>query len=183
MPHRSLGDPLADGAVPKHAMGEPDWAALRDRAYNLRWATVARGLIPLTAADPDLPIAQEIGAEIARYVATPHLSYGPAAGLPAFTSAVARHFGLTKGASVDPTRVTAANSAASALMLVARHVVMPGDEVVVQDPVDFLVGESVRRAGGSVRRWLPDADGPNAGRFTVAGLKAAVTDATRTIAL
>jgi len=183
MPFRSLEESLTDATPAPRTMGEPDWAALRDRAYNLRWATVVRGVIPLTAADPDLPIASEIGAEIARYVATPHLSYGPAAGLPDFTRAVARHFAHTKGASVDAARVTATNSAASALMLVARHVVMPGDEVVVQDPVDFLVGESVRRAGGSVRRWLPDADGPNAGRFTVAGLKAAVTGATRAIAV
>lgn len=183
MQFRSLQDAVRDTGASPMSLGEPEWAALRSRAYNLRWATVVQGVIPLTAADPDLPIAPGIGEAIARYVATPHLSYGPAAGLPEFSRAVARHFADTKAAAIDAARVTATNSAASALMLVARHVVMPGDEVVVQDPVDFLVAESVRRAGATVRRWEPDADGPDRGRFTLRGLKAAVTAATRAIAV
>lgn len=183
MQFRSLQDAADDTTAPAVRIGEPEWASLRSRAYNLRWATVVQGVIPLTAADPDLPIAPGIGEAIARYVATPHLCYGPAAGLPEFTRAVARHFADTKMAALDAARVTAANSAASALMLVARHVVMPGDEVVVQDPVDFLVAESVRRAGATVRRWEPDADGPDRGRFTLRGLKAVVTEATRAIAV
>ena len=60
------------------------------------------------------------------------------------------------------------NSAANALALVARHLIAPGDEVVIQDPVDFLVAESARRAGAELRLWQPEG-----GAYTVAGLPAA----------
>lgn len=154
----------------------PDFTALRERAFNLRWATVEPDVIPLTAADPDLPVAREVTDAIARYVAKPHLSYGPPLGLPAFRDAVARHFVREKRAAVDAARVVATNSAASALDLVAQHVICDGDEVVVQDPVDFLVAETARRAGAVLRQWMPDG-----GRFTLDGLRAAVTPRTRAI--
>jgi aspartate/methionine/tyrosine aminotransferase len=111
-------------------------------------------------------------------VAAPHLSYGPPRGIPAFRSAVAAHFAREKRAEVAPDRVLATNSAASALALVARHLLRAGDEVVVQDPVDFLVAESARRAGAELRTWVPED-----GRFTLAGLQAALTERTRVIAV
>ena len=37
-----------------------DQQLLRQRAFNLRWATVDEDVIPLTAADPDFPVAAEI---------------------------------------------------------------------------------------------------------------------------
>jgi len=157
---------------------EPDFAALRERAFNLRWATVAPDVIPLTAADPDLPVAREVTAALTQYVATPHLSYGPACGLPEFRRAVAAHFAREKAAAVAPERVIATNSAASAIGLVARHLIRSGDEVVVQDPVDFLVAESARRAGAVLRCWTPVG-----GRFTLDGLRSAVTARTRLISV
>lgn len=157
---------------------EPDFEALRERAFNLRWATVEPDVIPLTAADPDLPIAAEVTRSIGAYVAKPHLSYGPAKGLPAFRRAVAEHFSREKSAHVAPSRVIATNSAASAIALVARHLVQAGDEVVIQDPVDFLVAESARRAGAVLRHWKPEGR-----RFTLEGLGAAVTDRTRLISV
>ena len=158
--------------------GEPDFAALRQRAFNLRWATVDDDVIPLTAADPDLPVAEEITAAIRDYIAVPHLCYGPPLGLPEFRQAVAAHFAQHKDAAVDPARVIATNSAASALAAVARHLLRPGDEVVVQDPVDFLVRESALRAGATLRLWRPEA-----GRFTLEGLAAATSERTRLLSL
>ena len=157
---------------------EPDFAALRERAFNLRWATTDPGVIPLTAADPDLPVASAVTRAIADYIARPHLSYGPACGLPAFRRAVAEHFAREKSASIAPSRVIATNSAASAITLVARHLLRAGDEVVVQDPVDFLVTESARRAGAELRLWRPEA-----GRFTLDGLRSAVTSRTKLISV
>jgi aspartate/methionine/tyrosine aminotransferase len=128
-------------------------------------------VIPLTAADPDLPIAAAVTNAIARYVATPHLPYGAPAGLPDFRNALAAHFARTKSSDVDPSRVIATNSAASAIALVARALLRAGDEVIVQDPVDFLVAESVRRAGATARFWKAED-----GRFTAAGLEEALGD-------
>ncbi|MEY2715271.1 MAG: hypothetical protein RIT24_1614, partial [Planctomycetota bacterium] len=111
---------------------EPDFATLRERAFNLRWATTDPDVIPLTAADPDLPVAPAVTKAIADYVARPHLSYGPPCGLPDFRRAIAEHFAREKSADIAPSRVIATNSAASALALVARHVLREGDEVVIQ---------------------------------------------------
>lgn len=159
-------------------LGQPDFATLRARAHNLRWASVEAGVIPLTAADPDLPAAPCVAEAIARYLASPHLCYGPAAGLVGFREALAGHFTLEKEAAVDAGRVTATNSAASALALVARHLLAPGDEALVQDPVDFLLGEAVRRAGGTTVRW-----GHDGGRFDPASLERAITLRTRAVLL
>ncbi len=158
---------------------QPDFDVLRERAYNLRWASVDPDVIPLTAADPDLPVASVITAAIADYVRAPHLCYGPALGLPAFRAAIARHFAQEKNALVHADRVIATNSAASALALVARQVLRAGDEVIVQDPVDFLLGESARRAGATLREWRADEHG----RFTIEALRALVTPATRAISV
>lgn len=160
------------------ALGDPDFDALKRRAFNLRWATVDEGVIPLTAADPDLAICPEVQQAIQDYVSVPHLSYGPPMGLPEFRRAVAQHFSRDKHAKVDPAQVVATNSAASAITLVAKHLLQPGDEVVIQDPVDFLIAESARRAGATLRLWAADE-----GRFTLAGLQAAVTDRTRLVSV
>jgi len=166
---------MSDASEP---IPEPDFAVLRERAFNLRWATVAPDVIPLTAADPDLPVARAVAEAIKRYIAKPHLSYGPACGLPRFRRAISEHFAREKSASIAPSRVIATNSAASAITLVARHLLRAGDEVVVQDPVDFLVAESARRAGAALRLWKPDG-----GRFTLDGLRAAVSERTKLISV
>ncbi len=167
---------MSSAANAHSVLASPDFDVLRERAYNLRWASVEPGVIPLTAADPDFPVAPEVVEAIANYIARPHLCYGPAAGLAPFREAVAAHFNVNKGAQVDPCSVTATNAAASAIALVARHLLRAGDEVIVQDPVDFLVAESVRRAGGTIRFWRHDR-----GRFTRHTLRAAVTEKTRAI--
>ena len=160
-------------------LGQPDFDTLRERAFNLRWATVDRDVIPLTAADPDFPAPPAAVDAIAAYLRAPHLCYGPAMGLPDFREAVARRFREHKGASeVTAARVVAANSAASAIAVVAAHLLKPGDEVVVQDPVDFLVAESARRAGATLRRWQPVG-----ARFSLDGLRAAITPSTRMVSV
>ena len=171
-------DGLTRASTSESLLGSPDYAVLRARAHNLRWACVDIDVIPLTAADPDLPAPQQVVEHLAQYIASPHFSYGPAGGLIEFRAAVAQHFASTKNCTIDPDAVTATNSAASAITLVARHLLKQGDEVVVQDPVDFLVTESVRRAGGTLRLWAHDQ-----GRFTLDGLAAAITPRTRALCL
>lgn len=63
---------------------EIDKETLKKRAYNLRWATVPEGVIPLTAADPDIKCAPIILQTIQEYVQGGYFSYSPAEGLPEF---------------------------------------------------------------------------------------------------
>ena len=45
-----------------------DFQVLRQRAFNLRWAEVPEGVIPLTAADSDFHPAPEIAEAMIQYI-------------------------------------------------------------------------------------------------------------------
>ena len=124
-------DGLTRASTSESLLGSPDYAVLRARAHNLRWACVDIDVIPLTAADPDLPAPQQVVEHLAQYIASPHFSYGPAGGLIEFRAAVAQHFASTKNCTIDPDAVTATNSAASAITLVARHLLKQGDAALI----------------------------------------------------
>ena len=48
---------------------------LHQRAFNFRWAAVENGVIPLTAADPDFPVAEPIMNAIGEYAEKHGLSW------------------------------------------------------------------------------------------------------------
>ena len=45
-----------------------DEKALRRTAFNLRWATVEEGVIPLTAGEMDYPICPEVADAVGRHI-------------------------------------------------------------------------------------------------------------------
>lgn len=153
---------------------------LRERAYNQRWAMVPPDVIPLTAADPDFPIAPEIVGAIQDYVSGGVLSYGPKEGLPEFKETVARVVAERKGIACTPDLILPTDSAAAAMFLVARYACRPGDEAIIFDPVDFLFGQSVDAVGG--RRVYSRVD-KKTGAFDLDGLHDLVTPRTRMIGL
>lgn len=120
---------------------------LRERAFNMRWAQQPAGVIPLTAADPDFPICPAIQEQLVRHVRDGVLSYGPAEGLPRFREAVAGWMRETRAMDCSAEDVFATDSAASGMAVVARASLAPGDEVLIPDPVDFLLHHTVERAG------------------------------------
>jgi len=65
--------------------------ALKAKAFNFRWAEVPDGVIPLTAADPDFPVAKEIVQAITDYIADGYFSYIPHTGLPQFKQSIANY--------------------------------------------------------------------------------------------
>lgn len=129
-----------------------DRRILRRRAFNLRWAEQPDDVIPLTAADPDLACPPAVRDAIVDYTMAGNFAYGPARGLPEFRDAVAEHLRVRRATPAGPDDILATDSAASALFLVARALLEPGDEVVIFDPVDFLFAASTEAAGGVVRR-------------------------------
>jgi aspartate/methionine/tyrosine aminotransferase/2-polyprenyl-6-methoxyphenol hydroxylase-like FAD-dependent oxidoreductase len=120
---------------------------LRERAFNLRWAQQPAGVIPLTAADPDFSVCPAIQEQLVRYVRDGVLSYGPPEGLPQFREAVAGWMRTTRQMQCTPEQVFATDSAASGMAVVARASLNAGDEVLIPDPVDFLLHHTVQRAG------------------------------------
>ena len=169
------------GADPRFADEAVNLEVLRERAFNLRWATLPRDVIPLTAADPDFPVAAEIRDAIKRWIDRGYFSYGPAEGLPEFRSAAATM--LREHKAMDHAKaehVLATNSAASALEIAAAYMLEPGDEAIISDPVDFLFQRSVRAAGAQEVRWPCD---PATGAVDFARLEQLITPKTKMIGL
>ena len=127
-------------------------ALLRERAFNLRWAQQPEGVIPLTAADPDFPVCPAVQENLIRYISDGVLSYVPPEGLPTFREAVAEWMQSTRGMDCAAEHVFACDSAASAMAVVARASLKPGEEALIPTPVDFLLGHTIERSGATAVR-------------------------------
>ncbi|HLW53595.1 MAG TPA: pyridoxal phosphate-dependent aminotransferase [Candidatus Angelobacter sp.] len=160
---------FSDDAVPL--------ALLRERAFNLRWAQQPAGVIPLTAADPDFPVCPAVQEHLLRYVRDGVFSYVPAEGLPQFREAVAEWMRSTRSLECRGEDVFAADSAASAMAVVARASLARGDEVLMPDPVDFLLQHTVEQAGAVPVRVSVDAN-TSAAEF-ISGLQSHLSPYTR----
>lgn len=134
---------------------------LKQRAFNLRWATVPEGVIPLTAADPDFPSAPEIAEAIIRFTKDRYLSYGPPAGLPEFKNSVARFFQEKRQIPASPELLFPVDSAAFGIYLICKAFLKTGDQAIVFDPVDFLFRYSVETVGATAIPFaIPPGDNP-----------------------
>lgn len=125
-----------------------DLAVLKKRAYNLRWATVAEGTIPLTAADPDFPCAPEIVDTINSFCSSRYFSYGPSEGLPFFKESLATFYQIKRRVPQNPDFVLPVDSAAFGIYVICKAFLNREDEAIIFDPVDFLFRYSVENVGG-----------------------------------
>ncbi len=154
--------------------------ALRQRAFNMRWAQQPEDVLVLTAADSDFPIAPEIRKGMQEYLEEGVLSYGPAEGLPSFRNAVSTMMNEHRGIACTPELVLAADSAASAMFVTAKYVLRPGDESIVFDPVDFLFQASAEAAGG--KALLSPID-TKTGAIDIEGVRSMITPRTKMLGL
>lgn len=90
---------------------------LKKRAFNLRWATLPDGVIPLTAADPDFPSAPEISELISAFTKDRYYCYGPPEGLPDFKESIAAYFQNKRNVPVSPEFAFPVDSAAYGIYL------------------------------------------------------------------
>lgn len=125
---------------------------LRKNAFNMRWAEVPSDVIPLTAADTDMPIAKEITDAIVAACSPGLFPYGPSQGLVGFRTAITHHYNTRKECQISSSQVLATNSAATALQDWCNHFLVFGDEVLIPDPVDFLLGYCAEKAGATIKR-------------------------------
>jgi cysteine-S-conjugate beta-lyase len=150
---------------------------LRERAFNMRWAQQPADVIPLTAADPDFPVCPAIQEQLVRYVRDGVLSYGPTEGLPQFRESIARWMNETRQMDCTAEEVFATDSAASGMAVLACASLAAGDEVLIPDPVDFLLHHTVQRAGAIPVRVRVEP-GISAEEF-IRGMEARLTGRTR----
>lgn len=122
---------------------------LKERAYNMRWAEMEEGILPLTAADSDFPCAKEIGEDLISYIEKGYFCYTPKTGFPSLKESIAKALKERKNEDVDANFVLPIDSAARAMYVVAKAFLKPGDEFIVFDPVDFLFKKSMSAAGAT----------------------------------
>ncbi len=125
--------------------------SLRTKAFNYRWATHDSDVIPLTAADPDFPIAVEISEAITKYCTEGYFSYGPAQGLPDFKEAIANWYERKKNVPAKAENILPVNSAAHGLFICAKLLLKEGENAIIPDPVDFLFRKSIEDAKAIVK--------------------------------
>jgi len=153
---------------------------LKKRAHNLRWATVADGVIPLTAADPDFPSAPEISEAISSFAKDRYYCYGHAEGLPEFKESVANYFQKKRNVPVSPALTFPVDSAAFGIFLTCKAFLSPGDEAIIFDPVDFLFRYSVEAVGATA---VPFAIPPDTIKVDFSNLEKSITKYTKMICL
>jgi aminotransferase/cystathionine beta-lyase len=151
---------------------------LSENAFNLRWACLEEGDIPLTAADWDIQVASVVKDAVSDYLQFQSFPYGNNSGMKSFQKAVAFHFNQRKNASVNPEEVIATNSAAKAIDDVYSFLLKEGDEILLADPVDFLLAECARRKSVIIKRFRQRSSG-----IDLAELDALVTSNTKALVL
>jgi len=154
---------------------------LRKTAFNLRWAEVPEGVIPLTAADSDFPSAPEIREGLKKFVDSGYFSYTPKLGYPDVRESVAKQLNERKNEDVNPDFLLPIDSAARGMYVIAQTILKAGDEAIVFDPVDFLFVKSTESAGALPVRFpvklLKD------GRMDLSDLESYITPKTKMIGL
>jgi aspartate/methionine/tyrosine aminotransferase len=124
--------------------------SLRRKAFNYRWATHDADVIPLTAADPDFPVAEPIVRAIHEYCEDGYFSYGPPEGVLTFKCAIANYYEKKYKATTNPSYILPVNSAAYGLFVAAKSILNPGDSAIIPNPVDFLFRKAIESAGATV---------------------------------
>jgi aspartate/methionine/tyrosine aminotransferase len=126
-----------------------NYELLRERAFNLRWAQVAEGVIPLTAADPDFPSAPEIAEALTKFIKDRYFPYVPAEGYLFFREAIANFYEQKRKFIISPNRILPVDSAAFGILVACKAVLKPGDEAIIFDPVDFLFKHCIEQVGAT----------------------------------
>ena len=153
---------------------------LKQRAFNLRWATLPEGVIPLTAADPDFPSAPEISEAISSFAKDQYYCYGPPEGLPEFKESIATYFQVKRNVPVSPAFSFPVDSAAFGIYLTCKAFLSPGDEAIIFDPVDFLFRYSIESVDAKA---IPFAIPPGTIKVDFEELEMLITKNTKMICL
>jgi aspartate/methionine/tyrosine aminotransferase len=93
-----------------------------------------RSIVHLEVGEPDFPTPAPIIEAAQRFIATGHVHYTPALGLPQLREAIAGFYRSRYGREVAPERIVVTAGASGALMLALGVLVGPGDEVLLTDP-------------------------------------------------
>jgi len=159
-------------------MNVTDSDFLSEFAFNMRWASIEKGDIPLTAADWDIQVSDAVKEAITSNIQFQSFPYGNNSGMKAFQNAIAFHFNQRKNANIQSEEVIATNSAAKAIDDVYSFLLKEGDDILIADPVDFLLAECARRKNVIIKRYQQRSSG-----IDLAELDSLVTPKTKALVI
>ena len=139
------------------------------------------GVIPLTAADPDFPIAPAISEAICRFATERYFSYVPAEGYLFFREAISKFYEEKRSVVINPSNILPVDSAAFGIYAACKAVLQKGDEAIVFDPVDFLFRYCIEQVGAKAKP-LPIPIDPKA-EIDLDNLRALIGPKTKMICL
>ncbi|MBU1237481.1 MAG: pyridoxal phosphate-dependent aminotransferase [Gammaproteobacteria bacterium] len=93
-----------------------------------------RDIIHMEVGEPDFPTPQSIVEAAQRFIATGHVHYTHALGLPQLREAIARYYQDRYRMDVEPERIIVTAGASGALLLALSVLIDPGDSVLMADP-------------------------------------------------
>ena len=88
----------------------------------MRWAEVEEGVIPLTAADLDIPCSPLISKAIQEFAANNCFNYGPSEGMPMLKEAYANYFIRKRNLTLSPNNILPVDSAAFGIYLICKSI-------------------------------------------------------------
>ncbi len=106
------------------------------------------GAINLGQGFPDSPGPEDLRRRAADAVINGSNQYAPSRGLPELRAAVVEHYGRLQGVVLSVEGVLITSGATEAIAAAIMAVVVPGDEVVVIEPVYDAYVPLIERAGG-----------------------------------
>lgn len=111
----------------------------------------AHEAINLGQGFPDFGWPEDVVEAAADAIRAGSNQYAPMRGLPALREAVADHYAIHQGLTLEPEQVTVTCGATGALAATLTALIAPGDEVVLFQPLYDAYLPLVRRAGGTAR--------------------------------
>ncbi|WP_126443929.1 pyridoxal phosphate-dependent aminotransferase [Sulfuricystis multivorans] len=115
-----------EGIAPFHVM------ELMSKAQALE--AQGRDIVHMEVGEPDFPTPQPVIDAAQRFLASGHVHYTAALGLPQLREAIAGFYAARYGIMVDPARIVVTAGASAALLLALGALTSPGEEWLLTDP-------------------------------------------------
>lgn len=93
-----------------------------------------RDIVHMEVGEPDFATPQPIVDAAMAFLASGHVHYTSALGLPALRQAIAGYYQTRYGVTVAAERIVVTAGASAALLLTMAALVAPGDEILMTDP-------------------------------------------------
>jgi aspartate aminotransferase len=172
---------VATEQLPAHLLDEISFGKIvQIREVLLKSQAAGARVVRFESGDPSFSVAPHILDAIGAAAAAGKTHYVPNDGIPELRAALAKKLREKNGiANVKNTDVFLTNGAMHALYVTFGSLLVPGDEVIIPDPMWTEVAENIRLAGGHPVR-LP-VTFEDAYAYDPERIAAAITPATRAI--